>query len=547
MAYQLRDEKGVPFMKKGQAVLATNVSGIKLMELDEKNKTFVAVASTEDEDRDKDIVRQSGWKMTNFRKNPVVPWSHNYYGVPIARSMKTWVDKQTNRLLFMPKFDDSDDESVKIFNKYKNGFLTSFSVGFMGLKSEYRDEDDKWWGGREFLQQELLEISCCAIPANPNANVHMGMDENDKGCQNLITLGYPEVFARTKSGLFYPVMDIAVFTQPKEFEIEEGVTAIKAVPLDEDLSVKNPVAYLFDPEQFDDKTANEWIKENVEQEWKTKYFDVKVDNKGNIALEKVEEDCPIKLFETSVSIDVDVSKDLPDSEDDTDKDLSLEDGEKNTDTDETSISDDQDNKSDADDDADVEDKTDATGDAENDLETEDKDTGTPDDQVVVLNRSIEIVKTLKDMEGNVLDKQVITIGTNAKLQSISEYDNIEANKLISLLKDEIELLKRSIAELTDKKDLDNPNEITDNTVIETQDLDATNDSATKNDDLIELDDSLISPANEKTNSDTEFIEIDADELKNSKSGMVDSVKSSLTDILREKLSEALQSVSGKID
>jgi len=547
MAYQLRNEKGLPFKKKGKSVLATNVSNIKLMELDEKGKTFIAVASTEDEDRDKDIVRQSGWKMSNFKKNPVVPWSHNYYGVPVARSMKTWVDKSTNRLLFQPKFDENDDESMKIFNKYKNGFLTSFSVGFMGLKFDFRDEDDKWWGGREFTSQELLEISCCAVPANPNANVHMGMGENDKEYQNLITLGYPEVFARTKSGLFYPVMDIAIFTQPKEFEVADGVTAIKAVPLDEDISVKDPVAYLFDPEQFDDKTANEWIKENVEQEWKTKYFDIKVDKKGGIVLDTVEEKMPIKLFEESVSVDVADTEDTKSSETDTDQDISLEDGEKDTEADEIEISDDQDNKSDAPDDADSENKTDGDGDAEDDPEIEDKDHVAPIEQVVSLNRTIELVKTLKDVEGNVLDQQTIIIGTNAELQTLSEYDELEANKLISLLKDEIEALKKSIADLKDKKDLDNPNEITDNDAIETQGLENSDTDSTKNDDLIELDDSLISPANEKTNSETDEIEIDDEILNSSKTVVVDSVKSTLMDVLREKLSEAMKTASGKID
>lgn len=545
MAYQLRNEKGVPFKKRGQDVLATSVSDIKLMELDEKNKTFIAVASTEDEDRDKDIVRQAGWKMANFKKNPVVPWSHNYYGVPVARSIKTWVDKTTNRLLFKPKFDENDDESMKIFNKYKNGFLSTFSVGFMGIKFDYRDEDDKWWGGREFTEQELLEISCCAIPANPNANVHVG---GDKVAESLLTMGYPQIFAKTESGLFYPVNDIAVFTQPKEFEIAEGVTAIKAVPLDESLEVKNPVAYLFDPEQFDDKTANDWIKENVEQERKVKYFDLKMDKKGNINVETVEEVVPIKLFEESVQAHSVDSEDIDIDTDDPNKDLSLEDGEEDLDADENKVSDVSDDKSDAAGDGEATDTSDTDGDNKNADVPDDTAQNSPADKtVVVLNRSIEISKVLKDMDGNVIDERIIRVGTNADINSISEYEEMEVNQLISLLKTEIETLKKSIEDLKAQKDLDNSTEITDTDDNKTVDSDDDNKSTSKNDDLIELDDSLTSPANEKTNSDADEIEIDEEMFDSSKSFVGDTVKSSLVDILREKLSEALSEFSGKID
>ena len=93
MAYALLAKDGRPIMKDGNPVKAMDITVEKIEQLDEGSKSFIAVASTEDEDRDKDIIRQDGWDLKNFKKNPVVPWSHNYWDVPVAKSLKTWVDR----------------------------------------------------------------------------------------------------------------------------------------------------------------------------------------------------------------------------------------------------------------------------------------------------------------------------------------------------------------------------------------------------------------------------------------------------------------------
>jgi HK97 family phage prohead protease len=228
MAYQILAKDGRPILKDGDPVRAMDYTVEKIEQLDDKMKSFVAVASTEDEDRDKDIVRQDGWDLKNFKKNPMIPWSHDYWEPPIARSLRTWVDKDAKKLMIKPQFDENDDKSMKIFNKYKNGFLTSFSVGFRGLEFTWRNEEDKWGGGIEFTKQELLEVSGVTIPANPNATVSLNGIEN---VQNMMQLGYPTVFAETESGLFYPVREeLAEFVNPEVKTMDEfpGIQAVYA-------------------------------------------------------------------------------------------------------------------------------------------------------------------------------------------------------------------------------------------------------------------------------------------------------------------------------
>ncbi len=280
MAYALLAKDGRPILKDGDPVKAMDITVEKIEQLDEGQKSFIAVASTEDEDRDKDIIRQEGWDLKNFKKNPVVPWSHNYWAVPIAKSLKTWVDKASKKLLFKPMFDEDDDESMKIFNKFRKGFLKSFSVGFKGVEFKYRNEDDPWFGGLEFLQQELLEISAVAVPANPNATVSLNGGDT---MQNLLQLGYPQKYAKTEHGLFYPIREeLGEFINPeiKDVEEVEGIQMVSAntiSELKEDGSggTAMPIGYYFDPEKWSTDEIKSWINDNNDKTYKYHYYNWK--------------------------------------------------------------------------------------------------------------------------------------------------------------------------------------------------------------------------------------------------------------------------------
>ncbi len=146
----------------------------ELKDFDEKERTFLAVASTEVVDRDGDILRANGWKLKHFKQNPVVLLFHNAHDFPIAKSVETYTDD--GKLFFRPKFATKEMNPMAEYawQLYKNKFMRAFSVRFDPIKwTEIEPEEgkqaDAWSRGIEYKSQELLEISMVNIPANTDA------------------------------------------------------------------------------------------------------------------------------------------------------------------------------------------------------------------------------------------------------------------------------------------------------------------------------------------------------------------------------------------
>lgn len=142
----------------------------EIKEINEEERSFLAVASTEDLDRDNDRIMSDGWDLDNFMKNPVIPWSHRYGEPPVAQSVETFV--KNKKLYIRPKFATYDEYPFAdtIFKLYKGKYLRSFSVGFWPKRYEIV-ERSKNIRGYDFLENELWEVSACTVPCNPNALV----------------------------------------------------------------------------------------------------------------------------------------------------------------------------------------------------------------------------------------------------------------------------------------------------------------------------------------------------------------------------------------
>lgn len=133
------------------------------------------VISRDSVDRDNDTIKQSGWDLTNFLKNPVVPFAHDYHSLPVARAVQTHIvgDRTLSTSQFatreMYPFADT------VYQMVKGGFLNAVSVGFRPKNHEVNKDR----GGIDFLAQELLEYSVVPIPSNPQALVQarsLGID-----------------------------------------------------------------------------------------------------------------------------------------------------------------------------------------------------------------------------------------------------------------------------------------------------------------------------------------------------------------------------------
>ncbi len=135
------------------------------------------VCSDESVDRAGDIIRQEGWALDNYRKNPVVMLNHDYGKMPVGNSLKEWVDGETKQLRMDILFPDSEvnEDADKTFKMASNGFMKAGSVGFLpksvnnDMTKKEREELGMSPWGVEFLTQELLEHTVCGVPCNANA------------------------------------------------------------------------------------------------------------------------------------------------------------------------------------------------------------------------------------------------------------------------------------------------------------------------------------------------------------------------------------------
>lgn len=134
-------------------------------EINTEERSLVHYASTEDVDRDNEIVIAGGIDLVNFKKNPQVLWNHNRWSdrvTTIAKSL--WQKVDGKGLLCKTQFAKTDLAN-EVFELYSGGFLTSWSIGFM--VKEWMDNAET--NIRTFTRTELLEYSSVQIPANPEA------------------------------------------------------------------------------------------------------------------------------------------------------------------------------------------------------------------------------------------------------------------------------------------------------------------------------------------------------------------------------------------
>lgn len=132
--------------------------------------TITATISDATVDRMGDVIDQSGWILDNYKKNPVVLWCHDYSIPPIGKA--TDIRVVNGKLKATTKFAKTE-LAQEVWNLYRGGFLSSFSVGFKPRSYRpIKDEEGNVTGFR-FVEQELLEYSAVSVPANPNANATM--------------------------------------------------------------------------------------------------------------------------------------------------------------------------------------------------------------------------------------------------------------------------------------------------------------------------------------------------------------------------------------
>ena len=114
-------------------------------------------------------VNLRGINFTNYRKNPVVLWSHDSWGgIPIAKTLKIGHDDQ-GRIVADFQFNSEDEFAARVENAWNGAFIRAASIRFMPTKVvEMLDEQGRVDRLR-IEESDLLEWSLVPIPADPDA------------------------------------------------------------------------------------------------------------------------------------------------------------------------------------------------------------------------------------------------------------------------------------------------------------------------------------------------------------------------------------------
>src|SRR5260221_10113639 len=150
-------------------------------------------------DRYQELITVAGWKLDNYKRNPVVQNAHSYCSLSdtIGKSLITEIrgtpdssdperGLQSAGTLNAPTLSRStlhaptpylfqrilfaveENPMAKVaYGLYKGGFLNAVSVGFIPLRWENGSQEKGY--RRKYVEQELVEVSAVSIPANPNA------------------------------------------------------------------------------------------------------------------------------------------------------------------------------------------------------------------------------------------------------------------------------------------------------------------------------------------------------------------------------------------
>lgn len=140
------------------------------------DKTISWTLSDDSIDRDFERFDTAGWNLKQFKKNPVLLWSHKHDMPAIGKVLSPRI--KDNRLVGKVEFDQEDDFAKEIERKVRAGYINAGSVGFFPTQVEI-PEDDKSDVELIYRKQELREFSICNVPANPNALVEPEKSANE--------------------------------------------------------------------------------------------------------------------------------------------------------------------------------------------------------------------------------------------------------------------------------------------------------------------------------------------------------------------------------
>lgn len=135
---------------------------------------------TKQVDRDNEIVNIDGLDISNFLRNPVLLWNHDWSEV---RGKVLSVNKDANGLYVKAEMQRLTGKEAD-FENVLHGNVKSFSIGFIPYEYEYLED------ALEITESELIELSIAPVQSNRSALFQVvgtkSMDLDSKGLKGLL-------------------------------------------------------------------------------------------------------------------------------------------------------------------------------------------------------------------------------------------------------------------------------------------------------------------------------------------------------------------------
>ena len=121
------------------------------------------VLSDESVDRMGDVIRASGWNLTQFKANPIALFGHSHENI-----LGVWENVRVEGKSLLGRLKLAKPGTSPLIDTVRSlidqRILKAVSVGFQPLEAQPRKG-----GGYDFIKSALHEVSVVAVPANPNA------------------------------------------------------------------------------------------------------------------------------------------------------------------------------------------------------------------------------------------------------------------------------------------------------------------------------------------------------------------------------------------
>jgi uncharacterized protein len=155
--------------------------------VEQGSRTFVAKMTSDAIDRDREVLDPNGMDSTDFEKNPILFYGHDYtsvenvVGLVVALKRETDADGRVTgwyakcQLAERPEDHEGPWRPDTVLALMRQGIIRGVSVGFDPVQVRNATADDrKRYGAsaeRVFSRWKLLELSVAPLPANQDALV----------------------------------------------------------------------------------------------------------------------------------------------------------------------------------------------------------------------------------------------------------------------------------------------------------------------------------------------------------------------------------------